>query len=95
MRVLAAGVLVLASGLFQAQPVTPPIIDVHLHALPVETFVPMGGPAPIPHCVPMTDIPSLGYDCGRLRHLVARSRAPATIRPVRLMVAGTCRSVDS
>ena len=34
-----------------------PIIDVHLHAIPISDFVPLGGPAPIPHCVPMTDYP--------------------------------------
>jgi uncharacterized protein len=34
-----------------------PIIDVHLHAIPIADFVPLGGPAPIPHCVPMTDYP--------------------------------------
>jgi predicted TIM-barrel fold metal-dependent hydrolase len=72
MRVLATGVLVLASGLLQAQPVTPPIIDVHLHALPLETFVPMGGPAPIPHCVPMTDYPA--PEPGRHMSDVFRSR---------------------
>ncbi len=35
----------------------PPIIDMHLHALPIADFVPLAGPAPIPHCVPMTDYP--------------------------------------
>jgi predicted TIM-barrel fold metal-dependent hydrolase len=34
-----------------------PVIDMHLHALPLAEFVPLGGPAPIPHCVPMTDYP--------------------------------------
>ena len=34
-----------------------PIIDMHLHAIPIDDFVPLGGPAPIPHCVPMTDYP--------------------------------------
>jgi predicted TIM-barrel fold metal-dependent hydrolase len=34
-----------------------PIIDMHLHAIPIADFVPLGGPAPIPHCVPMTDYP--------------------------------------
>jgi hypothetical protein len=35
----------------------PPIIDMHLHAVTISGFVPLGGPAPIPHCVPMTDYP--------------------------------------
>lgn len=34
-----------------------PIIDMHLHAIPIADFVQLGGPAPIPHCVPMTDYP--------------------------------------
>ena len=37
-----------------------PIIDMHLHALPIADFVQLGGPAPIPHCVPMTDYPVAG-----------------------------------
>jgi predicted TIM-barrel fold metal-dependent hydrolase len=40
-----------------AQAPPPPIIDVHLHASPLAFFVGLGGPAPVPHCVPMTDYP--------------------------------------
>lgn len=34
-----------------------PIIDMHLHASRVADFAVLGGPPPIPHCVPMTDYP--------------------------------------
>jgi predicted TIM-barrel fold metal-dependent hydrolase len=33
----------------------PPIIDMHMHASELAWFEKLGGPAPIPHCVPMTD----------------------------------------
>jgi len=55
MRVPASVLLLLLCGALPAQ--EPPIIDMHLHALRVQDFVPLGGPPPIPHCVPMTDYP--------------------------------------
>jgi predicted TIM-barrel fold metal-dependent hydrolase len=33
----------------------PPIIDMHMHASELAWFEKLGGSAPIPHCVPMTD----------------------------------------
>jgi uncharacterized protein len=35
----------------------PPIIDMHLHAIPVAGFANLLSGPPIPHCVPMTDYP--------------------------------------
>ena len=59
MKPLAAFALGLALGSVSAQPPTPtpPIIDMHLHASALALFEQLGGPAPIPHCVPMTDYP--------------------------------------
>jgi predicted TIM-barrel fold metal-dependent hydrolase len=48
---------VLVSTTAHAADPLPPIIDVHLHALPIADFAPLAGPPPIPHCVPMTDYP--------------------------------------
>src|SRR5262245_32439103 len=53
--VSALALLVIGASLRAAEP--PPIIDMHLHALPIEEFASLGGPPPIPHCVPMTDYP--------------------------------------
>ena len=53
----AAGLVLLLSGPLHAQQPPPPIIDMHLHAMPLAAFSGMGGPPPIPHCVPMTDYP--------------------------------------
>lgn len=39
------------------EPLPPPIIDTHVHALSIDGFEKLGGPRPIPHCVPMTDYP--------------------------------------
>jgi hypothetical protein len=50
-------VLLLAAAALHAQEVPPPIIDMHVHANPVEGFAELIGPPPIPHCVPMTDYP--------------------------------------
>jgi len=52
-------VVLLAVGLnaTHAQQVPAPIIDMHLHALPLAEFEALGGAAPVPHCVPMTDYP--------------------------------------
>lgn len=57
MKRLAAGTLLVLSGLAQAQPSPPPIIDMHLHAYGIAEFTQLLGPAPVPHCVPMTDYP--------------------------------------
>jgi hypothetical protein len=51
-----ASVILAACGAVHAQG-TPPIIDMHVHAEPLAWFEQLGGPAPIPHCVPMTDYP--------------------------------------
>jgi uncharacterized protein len=39
-------------------PRPPPIIDVHLHALPIAMFADLLSGPPVPHCVPMTDYPT-------------------------------------
>jgi uncharacterized protein len=56
MRSIASVILAAACGAVHAQG-TPPIIDMHVHAVPLAWFEQLGGPAPIPHCVPMTDYP--------------------------------------
>jgi uncharacterized protein len=55
MRSATAIVLLLACGFTHAQNLPPPIIDMHLHAPRLADFEQLVGPAPIPHCVPMTD----------------------------------------
>jgi predicted TIM-barrel fold metal-dependent hydrolase len=35
----------------------PPMIDMHLHAPLMAEFTALGGRLPLPHCVPMTDLP--------------------------------------
>jgi predicted TIM-barrel fold metal-dependent hydrolase len=70
MRIPASVLLLLLSGALPAQ--EPPIIDMHLHALRVQDFVSLGGPPPIPHCVPMTDYPV--PDSGRRWAEIVRSR---------------------
>jgi uncharacterized protein len=54
---LFAAVLGLAFASVHAQDLPPPIIDMHLHASRIADFEGLVGPAPIPHCVPMTDYP--------------------------------------
>lgn len=41
-----------------AEELPPPIIDMHLHAPQIVEFEHLAGPAPIPHCIPMTDYPT-------------------------------------
>jgi predicted TIM-barrel fold metal-dependent hydrolase len=62
MRISAGVLLLLLSGSLEAEQLPLPIIDMHVHALRVAAFVPLGGAAPIPHCIPMTDypVPELG-----------------------------------
>lgn len=62
----------LAAGAVQVQTPPAPIIDVHLHAIPLAFFTALGGPAPIPHCVPMTDYPV--PDSGRTWLEILQSR---------------------
>jgi hypothetical protein len=50
----------------------PPIIDMHMHALPIAEFAQLGGAPPIPHCVPMTDYPVV--DSGPKHSELFRSR---------------------
>ncbi len=57
MKSIAALIFAVACGAVYAQGAPPPIIDMHLHAIPLAYFEKLGGPAPIPHCVPMTDYP--------------------------------------
>lgn len=57
MRIAAAVVPLLLSGSLHAREIPPPIIDMHLHASGIAWFSTLGGPPPIPHCVPMTDYP--------------------------------------
>jgi predicted TIM-barrel fold metal-dependent hydrolase len=70
MRTPLTALLLLLSGAAPAAEL--PIIDMHLHALRVDEFVPLGGPPPIPHCVPMTDYPVPGP--GRRWAEIVRSR---------------------
>jgi hypothetical protein len=70
MRIPLSIVLLSLSSALPAQP--PPIIDMHLHALRLEDFVSLGGPPPIPHCVPMTEYPVPG--AGRSWGDIVRSR---------------------
>jgi uncharacterized protein len=83
-RSTAAVILVLANGLTFAQEQPPPIIDMHLHAPRLADFEQLAGPAPIPHCVPMTDyaIPESGRswpDVFRSRELSCRTTwSPST-----------------
>jgi predicted TIM-barrel fold metal-dependent hydrolase len=55
MKRIAVVLLALGLGGTSARQAPQPIIDMHLHALEVAEFEPLAGPAPIPHCVPMTD----------------------------------------
>ncbi len=64
--------LILAVGSAVAEELPPPIIDMHLHAVHLAFFEVLGGPAPVPHCVPMTDLPV--PDSGRQWQDVFRSR---------------------
>lgn len=59
MRRIVAGSLFVVSGLLHAQPgpPPPPIIDMHLHAYGLAEFTQLVGPAPVPHCVPITEYP--------------------------------------
>lgn len=52
-----SGVLVVLVETVCANDTAPPIIDMHLHASRLADFERLAGPAPIPHCVPMTDYP--------------------------------------
>lgn len=61
-----------ASGQVATRPVASPIIDMHLHATQLASFKPFAGPAPVPHCVPMTDYPV--PESGRQWPEVFRSR---------------------
>ena len=72
MRNLAAVCLLMLSGPLYAQELPPPIIDMHLHAVPLAFFERLAGPAPVPHCVPMTDYPV--PESGRQWPEVFRSR---------------------
>jgi predicted TIM-barrel fold metal-dependent hydrolase len=69
---LLAVALCCLAGVAPAADAPPPIIDMHLHALPLAFFEQILGPAPIPHCVPMTDyeVPADGSSWGE----VMRSR---------------------
>lgn len=49
-------IALLIAATMQVQPPAP-IIDMHVHAIPLAFFIGLGGPAPVPHCVPMTDYP--------------------------------------
>jgi predicted TIM-barrel fold metal-dependent hydrolase len=73
MKSIAAVILGLACGAIYGQS-PPPIIDMHLHAVPLAYFEQLGGPAPIPHCVPMTDYPVV--QSGRRWPETFRSREP-------------------
>ena len=73
MRVPASVLLLLLCGALPAQ--EPPIIDMHLHALRVQDFVPLGGLLPIPHCVPMTDYP-VPHSGGRWAEIVRARDLP-------------------
>lgn len=72
MRIPAVVVLLLLFGSPHAQAAPAPIIDMHLHALQIAGFVSLAGPAPIPHCIPMTDYPV--PDPGRRWPEIVRSR---------------------
>lgn len=72
MRILATVILLLLSGSLYAQEPPPPIIDMQLHAEPIAFFEQLAGPAPVPHCVPMTDYPV--PESGRQWPEVFRSR---------------------
>jgi uncharacterized protein len=54
--ILVVGVhlLIVTSGQGQERP---PIIDMHLHAMPIAGFANLLSGPPVPHCVPMTDYP--------------------------------------
>lgn len=57
LRRIAAAAL-LCAGVAQSQ-TPPPIIDMHMHASRIADFAELlaGAAGPIPHCVPMTDLP--------------------------------------
>ncbi|HUO86029.1 MAG TPA: hypothetical protein VM617_01455, partial [Thermoanaerobaculia bacterium] len=57
MRAFAIPLVLLIAPAALAQPSPPPILDMHLHASSLDGFARLLGPAPIPHCVPMTDYP--------------------------------------
>lgn len=62
MRVPIFAITLVIVGSLHAEEPPPPILDMHLHALSIEEFIPLAGPPPIPHCVPMTDyaVPETG-----------------------------------
>jgi uncharacterized protein len=70
MKYAAAVALFVLSIMTHAGESQPPIIDMHLHALSIESFVTLAGPPPIPHCIPMTDylIPQNGQDWSSIVH---------------------------
>lgn len=57
MKSIAVVFLTLAFRVSYGQGTPPPIIDMHLHAVPLAFFEQLAGAAPIPHCIPMTDYP--------------------------------------
>jgi uncharacterized protein len=52
--VVTLHLLIVTSGQGQERP---PIIDMHLHAMPIAGFANLLSGPPVPHCVPMTDYP--------------------------------------
>jgi predicted TIM-barrel fold metal-dependent hydrolase len=79
---LSIGLALLASAVVRADDRPLPIIDVHVHALPIADFEQLGGPAPIPHCVPMTDYPTPDSGEGVLRNFRSRDlKCSATWSP--------------
>lgn len=83
MKYFIAVILIISFGSVYSEQKPPPIIDVHVHALRLADFEQLGGPAPIPHCVPMTDYPV--PDSGRRWLEIFRSREKhchATLSPM-------------
>ena len=81
-EILCVVLISICSSLPAADP-APPIIDMHVHASAVSEFEQLVGPAPIPHCVPMTDYPP--PESGSKYREIFRSRAnkcTATLSPV-------------
>jgi uncharacterized protein len=77
MRIWTLALLALAAKESAAQ-TAPPIIDMHLHALPANA----NGPPPVAICAPPEDYPALDPKVGWAQTFAARSKHPPCANPV-------------